>query len=482
MWLDEAYSLGVADQFAKGVSATGGTMVLYYSFLAPWVRVSQSVAWVRALSLVFAVLTMPMAALLGRRIAGRRMAVIAPALLCVNWMFGYMAAEARAYSLETLLAITGWYALVRIVDAGTSWRVARRWWVLLAVLAAVGVFAHGLFPLFVGAWVVAIVLSPNPRRAVLPMLPVIGLCLVALAALYTMGIGDVGDWVESTQWWYIKRSYHTFSSPYGWVSRFVVLLVAVSLVLAAWRFLGARRRGDEARMGAWKQVVPAVWLLVPTIGLLAVSLVRNEFQSRYLAPITPSIAFSMAFVLLWGDDALRRWRGGGKGVLAKRSWLPLAMSTLLVVAAIGIANFHSLASYRNADWDRIAGLVDEHVQPGDGIVFFSDLTREPFEAAWQQSAHAVAPVPANMPRPLGKVVRIERYDWPDYAHRRNLLKYQRVWMIKIGTTELGADIYADRPPITTNFKLVGLWNYKNGPVVVALFERTSTVDPYPDAK
>lgn len=482
LWLDESYSLGVANQFAKGVSATGGTMVLYYALLWPWVRISQSEAWIRSLSLVLSVLTMPLVAVLGRRLGGRRLALIAPVLLSTSWMFGYMAAEARTYALETLLVTAGWYAIVRAVEAGTSWSNARRWWILLALLAALGVLAHGLFPLFVAAWAVALAFSPRPRRAVVPMLPVLALCAVALIALYLQGIGEVGNWVHATTWNYVKKSYHNFSSPTGWAARIVLALVVAGIVLAAWHWWEARRQDEPARLAAWKRVLPVAWLLVPSASLLAVSEVRHEFQSRYLAAMTPGIALCMGFVLVSFDNAVRSWRGAGSAQVARVRWAPLAIATLLVVATVGSANTESLRRYRNSDWDTIAALVDEHVQPGDTIVFLSDASRPTFEAAWSRSTHKVTPGVANMPRPLGKVLRVDAYDYPSYTNRRRLLKSPRVWIIKVGTIEIGAPIYMDRPPITSNFEKVDSWTFAHGPVVVTLYERTSPVDPLPDAK
>ena len=165
LWLDEAFSLGAADEFVRTVRSTGATMAIYYLLLVPWVKTS-SAAGVRLPSMLFALATLPVVALLGRRVGGRRLAVVAPPLLALVYLFGLKAAEACApVPLETLLVTIGWYAVVRVLDLGVEATARLRWWCLLALLAFIGPFAHGLFRCSCspGSWRSR--LSPTPGRA-----------------------------------------------------------------------------------------------------------------------------------------------------------------------------------------------------------------------------------------------------------------------------------------------------------------------------
>ncbi len=136
---------------------------------------------------------LPVIAVLGRRLGGWKLALIAPALLAVGWMFGLKAAEARSYSLETLLVLIGWYALIRAVENGALGSRSRWWWALVALIGGLGVLAHGLFPMFVSTWLLAVVLAPGARRAVARFMPTLLCCGGVLLVLYRTGASHGGQ-------------------------------------------------------------------------------------------------------------------------------------------------------------------------------------------------------------------------------------------------------------------------------------------------
>jgi len=121
LWLDEALTVNVARLPLHELPSAlkrDGAPPLYYVFLHFWIRLfGQSNAAVRSLSGVFAVLTLPVAWLCGKRFGGRAVAWTMLILLASAPFAVYYATEARMYSLVILLTGLGFLALQRAVAA-----------------------------------------------------------------------------------------------------------------------------------------------------------------------------------------------------------------------------------------------------------------------------------------------------------------------------------------------------------------------------
>jgi hypothetical protein len=424
LWLDEAFTLGAAHQFLGTIRHTGATMALYYLFLVPWVKVSAATWWLRLPSLLFALATLPFAAEMGRRLGGRRLAVITPPLLALVYLFGVKAAEARAYSLETLFVAVGWYAVMRIFDVGVDDPAARRWWWLLAGLAFLGPMTHGLFPLFVLAWLVALVLSPTPRRALWHAVPIVVATLVVLGILDLLGATEVGDWVDPTTQRQVVLLLHHLTSTNRVISTVLLLLVVVAWGLATAAYLRSRRSDDAAlRLRSWQGVLPAVGVLVPCVSLAVVSVVRPSFLDRYVAPATPMMAVALGCgVLAAADGAARLLRRTGHP-----AFVAMAVGCVLVLLA---ASQPAVDHGTYEDWHGATRLVAAQARPGDGLILYSSLDRPPFEAAWGEMAKRPDVPVINTFRPkLGQVQR-----WDTYLGtadvQKQLAGHDRVWVVE----------------------------------------------------
>ena len=75
-------------------------MVLYYLLLRGWLHLGDSVAFIRGLSVIFAVAAIPAIFLLGRKLLGTRFGLVSALLLSVNAFQVRYAQEARSYSLS----------------------------------------------------------------------------------------------------------------------------------------------------------------------------------------------------------------------------------------------------------------------------------------------------------------------------------------------------------------------------------------------
>lgn len=114
-WIDEGLSVGIADRSLTdipGVLRQDGSPPLYYVLLSLWMDVAgSSEESVRALSVVFGVLCVPVAFWAGSTLFGRRTAWIAALLAAVNPFLTQYSQEGRMYALVALLglvSITCW--------------------------------------------------------------------------------------------------------------------------------------------------------------------------------------------------------------------------------------------------------------------------------------------------------------------------------------------------------------------------------------
>jgi uncharacterized membrane protein len=120
LWLDEALSVNIARlPLGDMVDALrrDGHPPLYYLLLHGWMAVFGSGDdAVRSLSGVFALATLPLLWVAGRRYGGRTTALAALVLLATNPFAIRYATEARMYSLVTLLVVVGWLSVRAALD------------------------------------------------------------------------------------------------------------------------------------------------------------------------------------------------------------------------------------------------------------------------------------------------------------------------------------------------------------------------------
>ena len=115
-WFDEGVSVAIARldwyNFARILWRREANMSLYYLFLRGWLHFGGSEFFVRSLSVVFAVASIPVIYMLGRRLFDSRVGLFAAALLAANAYFVQYSQDARSYSLMVLLcSLSSFYFL-----------------------------------------------------------------------------------------------------------------------------------------------------------------------------------------------------------------------------------------------------------------------------------------------------------------------------------------------------------------------------------
>ena len=150
-WIDEGLSVGIADRPLGDIPAAlrlDGSPPLYYSLLHVWIAVfGTSEEATHALSLLFAVLAVPVAWWAARGIFGPTAGLAAALLAATNPFLTHYAQETRMYALVVLLGLLACGTFARaFVLTGTAdapeRRLRRRWAALFAVALAALMYTH----------------------------------------------------------------------------------------------------------------------------------------------------------------------------------------------------------------------------------------------------------------------------------------------------------------------------------------------------
>lgn len=384
LWYDEAYSVGLALQpwhvlwhYTWGREAN---MALYYVLLHVWLGFTGMLGAhptelvVRLPSIACAALAASVLFLLGRRLLGRMAALVATGLYAVDYLQLYAAHQTRAYSLELLLIVIGWYALCAALQpVSTRQRSRQGWWAVYVAAMTLAVYAH-LFSLLIWAAqavaVAGLLLLPGPWRA--SARASVRSALLGLAAVLVLSLpmlvdaaihGGASVWVPPAH----PRDVYAFLLLLSGTTKSLALLgIAVALALLAallprlpWVMprIPPHRIDGTGNAGVWRRSTVYVllcWLLGPVVLSYVTTqqgLNLHLFYARYLVVVVPPLCLLAAM-----------------GALAPRPWLVRAvLAVLLVVTAANHArNYYATA--QSQDFRTPALWLQSRARSGDGIV------------------------------------------------------------------------------------------------------------------
>ena len=295
-WIDEGLSVGIADRSLTAIPDAlrqDGSPPLYYMLLHVWMALfGDSEEATHALSLTFAVLSIPAAWWALRSPFGVRAGWVAAVLLALNPFLTSYAQETRMYALVVLLSTLTCGALLRALVCDQ-----RRWRVPAGVLLAVLLYTHN-WGLFFGvasglAWLAFLAAGAARRRRALTRA---GLVVFGVAALLYL------PWLPTT----IYQAGHT-GAPWA-------LAPPVSEIPQVF----PRLLGSTAQY---------LVLLAAGIGLMAIRRSAPSGERRAAAAL--ALVLSATVLLAWLSSQLApAW--------ALR-YLAVALAPLLLLAALGIA-------------------------------------------------------------------------------------------------------------------------------------------------
>lgn len=363
LWLDEATSLVLArvpfGSFWRQAAGPEINATAYYLLLRGWVTFGTDEAWIRLLSALFAITTIPLVHVLGRRLFGEPRAAIAALVLATSPFFIEFAQEARGYSLALLLGSSSSLAFLLALERSTFTR-----WTAWAFLAGLGLYAH-FFTVFVVVaqlvvGVAAAILEHDlqPRlRSLTISTAAVGLMAVPILIVVSGAGRDYIAHIPRPTPYIVIRTLFLVTGGFAPLTILVGLLATAAAVgsLHHWR------RGDLQARERVGLVLAWAWLLIPPLASLAISLVKPIFYPRYLIVMVPGIAVVAAL----GVSSIRPYR--------------LAAIAATVLVAVSLAgSVRQAATLSKEDWRGAAAIVLDRAEAGDGIAFVSASVAKPF--------------------------------------------------------------------------------------------------------
>lgn len=369
-WFDECFSVEVArlswHDFVRLLWWREVNMSLYYLLLRGWLLLGSSQFFIRSLSVLASLATLPAIFWLGGKLFDRRVGLIAVALISCNAYHIRYAQEARSYSLFVLLATLSSGFFVACVRERSSGRDRRRY-ILTSVLA---VYAHFYaLLLIVGQWLSVRGLrgkqtsgafgaaSLSMRRAWIW----IGLAVLPLLAFVgKTGAGQI-RWIPRPGVHDLLDYWEHLAGNGG----LPLLLLYAAACLAAILPL----RASLFRLGAggnvWRLQFLLIWLLFPVALTLVLSVARPVFLARYFVFCLPALILLAA---------------AGLASLRKAWMMAVCLAAMLLLSLQGTFSYYD----HDFDLERdgsvaAANYIYDHAQPGDGILFHIAEARVPYE-------------------------------------------------------------------------------------------------------
>jgi uncharacterized membrane protein len=335
-------------------------MALYYLLLRGWIHIGHSEWFLRLLSVVFAVSTIPLMYLLAQAFGGTRNARIAAFLMSINAFHIQYSQEARGYTLVVFLALLSCYLFWNLPDAG---KIPVQY-ILVSVFM---VYAH-IFGVWIlmAQWVsILFVARRSGTRKTFGIAA--GTIAVLIAPLFfsVLFVSDRSQlsWMKMNKDDLASALYHFFIDLSGNGGLPLLVLYLVLLIVS----LGSYFRDLKAPV--CRESIPYlflwIWLLFPPVVVGAISLYQPVFQPRYLIFCLPP------FLILVAD---------GMAHIRSR---PIFIAALLVTAGMsffGVDSYYKWHANMNyADnWRDATAYCISQAQPGDAVLFTYSAEEIPF--------------------------------------------------------------------------------------------------------
>ena len=330
---------------------------LYNLMLALWIRVAGiSEIAVRFPSAVAGTLAIPLIYLLGRRVAGSTVGLLAAGLLAISPYHVWYSQEAKMYSIVVLLALASTYAFVAALETND-----RFWWAAYVVVTSLMFYTHVVTVLIFVAQSLYAVLAYRSWRGrekswliaaaalTLPYVP------IAIWAAKVVGLTGthVATWQPPVALW---DAIQIFGIKFA-INRYTMTeQVRAEILYAVLAGIGILALAWLSRRNRW-------WLLftsltvVPVFGLWLVSIRQSVFSDRYGIVALPAYLLLIAVAVGW---MLRQHIVWPLGLLAAFFLIALAWGPLRDVNRTKTA--------QKEDWRSAYARIGEQAQPGDVIL------------------------------------------------------------------------------------------------------------------
>jgi len=356
-WLDEISSVVFARvpgiSFWQTLWRDEGNMALYYVMLRPWLHFGTSEASVRLLSVLPGIASLPLMYLLGARLFGRTVGIVAALFLALSTCSVVYSQEARGYSWLLLGVIASTYLFVRMIERPT-YAMALAY----ASVAGVTLYFHYFGLLVPLAHAVSVMALPADRRPwkylLMAAAPFTALALPVLWMIHIQPIQHI-EWVQRPS---LLELYHlgVFLAAEGVKGVGPVLLVLELVLIGVFlRMMNHLRDAAQARLRLWNYALVASSLFTPVVFTLLVSLVRPLFFHRFLIICLPAWLLAVAV--------------GACGIRAPK------LRTLSIAGVCVLSLASTVISYTRVreDWRGVAKFLIAHASTQDRVLYYAGV-------------------------------------------------------------------------------------------------------------
>ncbi|MGB6679248.1 MAG: glycosyltransferase family 39 protein [Terriglobales bacterium] len=411
-WFDEGVSVAIARldwyNFVRILWRREANMSLYYLLLHFWLEFGGSEFFVRSLSVFFAIASVPVIYLLGRRLFGSRVGLITAALLAVNAYHVQYSQDARSYSLMVFLCLlSSLYFLKCLSEPSRRNRIA---YIVSSTLAVYAQFFSLL--LVIAHWLSLRMLDrgQEPRQIRNDWRWIVLLSSPILAFAAATGTGPL-RWVQRPSLkdvWVFALHLTGNGGPWLLIACVVSCLAAL---LPVWR----TRRLRSAHWDAWEYRFLVCWLIFPIALTLALSLVKPLFVPRYFIFCLPALLLLVAC-----------------GIARLRPVLMVpALLLVLVLSFSGTIGYYKKdVDIQREDWRAATRYLLDHAQSGDALLFHVPMGRMPYEFYHSVlGATSTAPI-VLYPHHGDRVTFLNFVEKPDDARLESFLpEHRRAWLV-----------------------------------------------------
>jgi mannosyltransferase len=360
-WVDEGISVAIArlswSDFFGILWRREGNMSLYYILLRGWLFFAHSDAAIRALSAFASTAAVIAIYFLGKRLFDRNTGAIAAILLALNVFHIRYAQEARSYALLSLALVLATWCFVSAVESESQNK-----WALYAIISAAAVYLHFFAVLVIGVHFLSAIIwkRPIPWRNIFVTAILFAILVLPVAAfLHANSQNHQLDWVKFPT----GREFYDFLLLFTGQAGIIMLCVSLAIIAAviAQLILGSENQNTPQK--SFPLGVITLWLLLPPIATLAISLVHPIFVPRYMTISLPALALVLA-----------------RGIsIFPAKWRSLPLFVLLAFSAWGIHSYYATIANTPEDWRSAAQYFSTHVQADDSIIFNNGSSRAVFE-------------------------------------------------------------------------------------------------------
>ncbi|MGB3192859.1 MAG: glycosyltransferase family 39 protein [Limnoraphis sp.] len=362
---------------------------LFYMLLKFWMQLGSSDAWLRSMSVVFALGAIWLTYRLGCRVVGQATGVIAALIMALSPLFLNHAQEIRMYGLITFLSVAGTLALCHFLERPTYLALG------LWVVARIGLLlsnANNVLILLPDTILLAWQYRKQLHWFLVSAFSMVLICLAFLPVVLSMTAGgEYGEYMEETVAEYSKPGlvlvlgeltqmtvywpmrhllksneivlennelgdtsllgnlFSTQTLTLLFYAGFTLVLIGV-MGVALYSLFADPQRSEKLR---WV----AAWGFLPIACTLIISYISNPiWKPRYLLFVDPYLLILLAtgFVIIW------HWR----------RFLGIVVAVAYFVAVGGGVSAYYTTLYRT-DWKGAIELITTNQQPKDVIMVYA---------------------------------------------------------------------------------------------------------------